>query len=114
MGQPRHEIAMDQTRVPALFRVIASGDCFRDPSIAMRRDETDAAERAQRPLQGRGRWGFSLAAAVRSNRFKSSDEPKVASSRAFVPLLSPPCPRLSRWGVVFCLAIAGAFGVGGF
>ena len=53
MGQSRHEIAMDQTRVPALFPIIARGDLFA-PIIAIRRDETDAADRAQRLLRGEG------------------------------------------------------------
>ena len=53
MGQSRHEIAMDQTRVPVLFRIIARGDLF-PPLAAIRRAETDAVDRAQRLLRGEG------------------------------------------------------------
>ena len=53
MDQPRHEIAMDQTSVPALFRIIARGDLF-PPLAAIRRAETDAVDRAQRLLRGEG------------------------------------------------------------
>ena len=53
MDQSRHEIAMDQTRVPALFPIIARGDLF-PPPIAIICAEADAVDRAQRLLRGEG------------------------------------------------------------
>ena len=44
---------MDQTRVPALFPIIARGDLFA-PIIDMRCAEADAVDRAQRLLRGEG------------------------------------------------------------
>ena len=44
---------MDETRVPALFSIIARGDLFAS-IIAMRCAEADAVDRAQRYLRGEG------------------------------------------------------------
>ena len=44
---------MDETRVPALFSIIARGDSFAS-IIAMRCAEADAVDRAQRYLRGEG------------------------------------------------------------
>ena len=44
---------MDETRVPALFSIIARGDLFA-PIIAIRCAEADAVDRTQRLLRGEG------------------------------------------------------------
>ena len=50
---PLDHSEMDETRVPALFSIIARGDLFAS-IIAMRCAEADAVDRAQRYLRGEG------------------------------------------------------------